>query len=301
MSEQSGPNLWLALVAAASFPLAVGAALIGGGAWMASTDVQQERQRLEADQKSAISAALQGAEDVVARRVMDDTRAELDIGLEDVTASVEQLGALVAGLQSSLETQTTALAEKDAALTALAAQIEALEARGVAAVQQTGNASSSSYNAALYQGLAEVGVDWKTTQGQATFAVVERTAPQVQEASSVATEDNSATVTQVALAGDAIAGEKSSKKCAACHTFNEGGGNRVGPNLWGIADQPPAQVSGFAYSSAMKEFDGVWDTANLLGYLENPRKFMPGTKMGFAGLRKEDERANVVAYLLTLQ
>ena len=51
----------------------------------------------------------------------------------------------------------------------------------------------------------------------------------------------------------------------------------------------------------MKEFDGVWDTANLLGYLENPRKFMPGTKMGFAGLRKEDERANVVAYLLTLR
>ena len=96
---------------------------------------------------------------------------------------------------------------------------------------------------------------------------------------------------------DAIAGEKVAKKCVACHTFDASGDNKVGPNLWNIIGHPVAEKTGFSYSSAMSEFGGAWEYERLDAFLQSPRKYLPGTKMSFAGLRKPKDRANVIAYM----
>lgn len=96
---------------------------------------------------------------------------------------------------------------------------------------------------------------------------------------------------------DATAGERVFKKCASCHTVEKGGKNRVGPNLYGIVGQAVASAEGFRYSDAMKEFGGEWSPDRLSAYLENPRKAVKGTRMSFAGLKSEEDRADVIAYL----
>jgi cytochrome c len=94
------------------------------------------------------------------------------------------------------------------------------------------------------------------------------------------------------------------KKCAACHTDNSGGANKVGPNLWGIVNRPIASHEGFAYSAAMKDFSQggsvEWTYENLDHFLLSPKGLVKGTAMGFAGLKKADERAAVIAYLRTM-
>ncbi|UDF30919.1 UNVERIFIED_ORG: cytochrome c family protein [Roseateles sp. XES5] len=103
---------------------------------------------------------------------------------------------------------------------------------------------------------------------------------------------------------DAAAGETVFKKCASCHTPEKGGPNKVGPNLWDIVNRPIASHEGFSYSAGMTTFSEghkvVWDFDHLNYFLEAPKKHVPGTAMGFAGLKKEDERANLIAYLHTL-
>ncbi|WP_018235270.1 cytochrome c family protein [Ensifer sp. BR816] len=100
---------------------------------------------------------------------------------------------------------------------------------------------------------------------------------------------------------DAAAGEAVFKKCASCHTIEKGGPNKVGPNLWGLVNRPVGSHEGFAYSAGMKTFaEGgkvVWDYDHLSYFLEAPKKHVPGTAMGFAGLKKPDERANLIAWL----
>ncbi|MEQ8297910.1 MAG: cytochrome c family protein [Nitratireductor sp.] len=103
---------------------------------------------------------------------------------------------------------------------------------------------------------------------------------------------------------DAGAGESVYKKCAACHTADNGGANKVGPNLWDIVNRPIASHEGFSYSGAMQEFaqDGtvVWDYQHLDDFLASPKGLVKGTAMGFAGIKKPDERADLIAYLHTL-
>jgi len=101
--------------------------------------------------------------------------------------------------------------------------------------------------------------------------------------------------------GDPAAGEKTFRKCKACHTVDEGGANRVGPNLYGIVGAPVAAVDGFRYSDALIEYGGDWTPDRLAAFLANPRKAVPGTKMSFAGLRKEQDQADVIAYLDSLR
>ena len=102
-------------------------------------------------------------------------------------------------------------------------------------------------------------------------------------------------------AASAESGEKAAKKCAACHSFDKGGANKVGPNLWGVVNRPIAEHEGFSYSAALSEKKGqAWDYDHLNNFLTSPKAYAAGTKMSFAGISKEAERADVIAYLRTL-
>jgi len=97
-------------------------------------------------------------------------------------------------------------------------------------------------------------------------------------------------------AGDAAAGEKVFRKCKACHSV-EAGKNKVGPTLHGVFGRSAGTVEGFKYSDAMMESGIVWDEETLDTYLANPKKSVPGTRMAFPGLKKEEDRVNVITYL----
>jgi len=103
---------------------------------------------------------------------------------------------------------------------------------------------------------------------------------------------------------DASAGESVFKRCASCHTVENGGPNKVGPNLWDIVDRPIATHEGFSYSGALKEYSEGgqkhWTYEELDHFLANPKGLVPGTAMSFAGLKSVQDRANLIAYLRTL-
>ena len=100
---------------------------------------------------------------------------------------------------------------------------------------------------------------------------------------------------------DAAKGQAVAKQCGACHDFTKGGPNKTGPNLWGVVGRQHGSHEGFTYSDAMAGLkDKPWTYEALNEFVTSPKAAVPGTKMGFGGLKKEDDRANLLAYLQTV-
>ena len=118
-----------------------------------------------------------------------------------------------------------------------------------------------------------------------------------------AVEEEEAPIDVAALmaSADAAKGESLMKKCAACHSFDAGGPNKVGPKLYGTYGRDIASLGDYSYSDALKNIEGSWDEEHLFGFLKSPRKYAPGNKMGFAGFKNPEDVANLVAYLKTLK
>ncbi|MEX2647530.1 MAG: cytochrome c family protein [Alphaproteobacteria bacterium] len=101
-------------------------------------------------------------------------------------------------------------------------------------------------------------------------------------------------------AGDAAKGEKVAKKCAACHTFEADGANKVGPNLHNIVGANRAHAADFAYSAAITGLGGAWTYEELDAFLANPKQYAKGTKMTFAGVKDPQDRADLLLYLVSV-
>ncbi len=109
-------------------------------------------------------------------------------------------------------------------------------------------------------------------------------------------------VSPLLASADVEAGKKLFARCAACHTDDSGGANKIGPNLWGVIDRPVASHAGFSYSAAMKEHAGSrpkWDYEHLSEFILSPKTTVKGTAMNFPGLKAVQDRANLIAYLRT--
>ncbi len=109
--------------------------------------------------------------------------------------------------------------------------------------------------------------------------------------------ESSVDISALLAMGDAIHGEKVFKKCKACHSIKQGGGNKIGPKLWSVMFRPVGAVTDYKYSKALSTYQKEWTWEEMNGFLIKPSTWIKGNKMGFAGLKSEKDRASVILYL----
>ena len=109
--------------------------------------------------------------------------------------------------------------------------------------------------------------------------------------------DEGPSLSELMVTASADRGARVFRRCQACHTDASGAAHKVGPNLWGIMGAGRGAIADFGYSAALQSVGGDWSFENMDAYLASPAKAIPGNKMSFAGLRKENERADVMAYM----
>ena len=112
-----------------------------------------------------------------------------------------------------------------------------------------------------------------------------------------ASAESSVDITALLAMGDIAHGEKVYKKCKACHSIKQGGGNKIGPALWNVIFRPVGSVTDYKYSKALSSYGKEWTWEEMNGFLIKPSKWIPNNKMGFAGLKSEKDRASVILYL----
>ena len=123
---------------------------------------------------------------------------------------------------------------------------------------------------------------------------------EVKLASTSSTEENSESqvdISALLALGNIEDGKKIFKKCAACHSINADGGNKIGPKLWNVIFRPVGSIVDYKYSKALSSYGKEWTWEEMNGFLIKPSKWIKGNKMGFAGLKKEEDRASVILYL----
>ena len=112
-----------------------------------------------------------------------------------------------------------------------------------------------------------------------------------------ASAESSVDITALLAMGDIAHGEKVYKKCKACHSIKQGGGNKIGPALWNVIFRPVGSITDYKYSKALSSYGKEWTWEEMNGFLIKPSKWIPNNKMGFAGLKSEKDRASVILYL----
>ena len=119
----------------------------------------------------------------------------------------------------------------------------------------------------------------------------------VNNSASQAKSEDQIDISALLALGDVDAGKKVFKKCAACHSIAQGGGNKIGPNLWGLLFRPVGAITDYKYSKALSTYGKEWTWEELNGFLIKPAKWIPANKMGFNGLKSDKDRASVMLYL----
>ena len=112
-----------------------------------------------------------------------------------------------------------------------------------------------------------------------------------------ASSESQINISALLAMGDVEHGKKVFKKCAACHSVNQGGKNKIGPKLWNVMFRPVGSVTDYKYSKALSDYKKDWSWEEMNGFLIKPATWIKGNKMGFAGLKKEKDRASVILYL----